>query len=149
MNKMHSFFWGITLLLTVVVLLSVYGFMPYEVGINVDGAGKITDYVSKSQFFYGSLLFIFVANVTFYFFGRTLSNSPVRQSKPAFIEALSGWVFVFNGLVNLIMCISLVVLAGLNVTTTPFFERISFLAYGVPALFGVGVVWLLTALRKR
>jgi uncharacterized membrane protein len=139
MTKLFRFFWYLSLLLFLGVLLYVYAAFSQEVRLQIADA----DYsYSKEQFFYGSLALFAAVNVVFYYASKVVDKAGKSQGS---LKGSSEIKIGLDGLkvvVNITLISLMVFLGASSRSTAGAVSQYGWIVYIGPVLF---IVWLIYA----
>ncbi|BDD03536.1 hypothetical protein [Aureibacter tunicatorum] len=146
MDKVVSPLRAVTLIVFVGVLLYIYSGLPNSVLVGSADVSQLDDMVSRNEFFYGTVVFVLIANLAFLVLGNLMKQNISSSARPALIKGVVEWLAGFNAILNLIFTLSVVFIGMLNNNDIKDLSIASPLIYAMSGLFLIGLAWLVKVL---
>ena len=138
MPKLAITFRNITLLILLIILIYVYAGMPEKIALFTDSAGNPSQYISRNQFFYFSLLTIVIVNGLFLVYSY-FAKSAEKEDNYQYLDSLRVWANGLLALVNIFFITALIFLSAFN-----SLEQLDLYNFGLTIYIVLGLISLWT-----
>lgn len=157
MSRLVKYFWFLSMFIFLITLLYVYAYLPGMVAIHAGPQGQADQFIERSTFFYVSVGFFLIANISFYVLKRLLQAIWLRKSSsgsatPARLsmrEDVANWLLGFAAAINIFFVLILIYLAIFNNSEDMSLGMYAPLVYGGPVLMGILFLVLIYIFAKK